>query len=108
MRGTAADLAITTRGDVYVLDPSGGLWVQALDNRSGSWMRRPGSYAGVRATLDGSVWGLGVDGTLYRLVGSVWRAVAQDIRDVTATPDGNVLVLTTSGVLQTFARASKQ
>ncbi len=107
MRGTAADLAITTRGDVYVLDPSGGLWLQALDNRSGSWTSRRGEYSGVRATLDGGVWGLGIDGTLYRLVGTVWRAVAQDIRDVTATPDGNVLVLTSAGVLQTFARESQ-
>jgi len=107
MRGTAADLAITTRGDVYVLDPAGGLWLQALDNRSGSWTRMPGAYAGVRATLDGSVWGLGIDGTLYRLVGSVWRAFAPDIRDVTATPDGSVLALISTGELRTLGRETQ-
>jgi hypothetical protein len=45
-----------------------------------------------------------VDGALYRRVGSVWRGYAQDIRDVTATPDGTVLALTTAGILQTLGR----
>ncbi len=102
VRGQALDLAITNSGSVYALGEGGRLWLQAVDNRTGGWLQMPGEYRAVRTFLDGSVWGLGTDDTLYRLTGSVWRAVAQNMRDVAVTPDGSVLALTAAGALQTL------
>lgn len=109
VRGAAVDLALTPRGDAYALDASGKLYLQSADNRDGNWIGTGGGsdalYSAVRATLDGSIWGIGLKGgALYRLDRTIWRGMASDVRDVTALPDGLPIVLTTEGKLQTVER----
>ena len=101
VRGQAIDLSITPGGDVYALDPEGRLWRLAAQNiREGTadnWLTQPGRFKRLRATHDGGLWALDPSDLLYQLRGSVWRPVAERIKDVAASPDGQILVLGARG-----------
>ncbi|TXT35998.1 MAG: hypothetical protein FD135_4574, partial [Comamonadaceae bacterium] len=103
VRGGAEQVVVTTAGDAYVLDRSNHLWrltQEAIKARDWhGWQMQPAQFAKIRATLDGAVWGMDAERVLYRLSGSVWRPVAQDVVDVSATPDGNVMLLLEDGRL---------
>src|SRR5690606_34073820 len=90
LRGDASDAVVGPQGNAYALDAAGNVWLLAAERvrRGASWMRQPGQFRKLRATLDGRFWGLAGDGDLYRLDGSVWRRVERNVRDVAATPDG--------------------
>jgi hypothetical protein len=96
-------VVVTTAGDAYALDRSGHLWRLTQESIKGrdwhAWQMQPAQFSKIRATLDGAVWGLDADRVLYRFSGSVWRPVAQDVVDVSATPDGNVMLLLEGGRL---------
>jgi len=103
VRGGADQVVITTAGDAYALDRSGHLWrltQEAIKGRDWhAWQMQPALFSKIRATLDGTVWGMDADKVLYRFSGSVWRPVAQDVLDVSATPDGSVMLLLEGGRL---------
>jgi len=103
VRGGADQVVVTTAGDAYALDRSNHLWrlpQEAIKGRDWhAWQMQPAQFSKIRATLDGSVWGMDAERVLYRLSGSVWRPVAQDVVDVSATPDGNVMLLLEGGRL---------
>ena len=103
VRGQAVDLSITPAGDVYALDPEGRLWrLPAQSVREGTaenWLTQPGRFRRLRATHDGGLWAIDPSDVLYSLRGSVWRPVLEGIKDVAASPDGQVLVLNTKGEL---------
>ncbi|MCX7148002.1 MAG: fibronectin type III domain-containing protein [Rhodocyclales bacterium] len=106
VRGPAVDLSITPTGDVYALDHEGRLWrLPAQNVREGTtenWLTQPGRFKRLRATHDGGLWAIGSIGSsdwLYHLRGSVWHPVLEGIKDVAASPDGQILVLNTKGEL---------
>jgi len=103
VRGQAADLAITPGGDVYALDPDGRLWRLAAQNiqdgTAENWLTQPGRFKRVRATHDGGLWAIDPSDVLYQLRGSVWSPVVERIKDVAASPDGQILVLNARGDL---------
>lgn len=88
----ASEVALTPAGDVLALDAGGALWrlsaAALAQGATNGWTMQPGRFARLRALLDGSLWALDPGDVLYRLQGSVWRPVADGVRDVTATPDG--------------------
>ncbi|MDP1613757.1 MAG: fibronectin type III domain-containing protein [Sulfuritalea sp.] len=103
LRGQAADLALTPGGDALALDEHGLVWkLSGNDIRAGNtggWSKQPGQFRRLRAGQDGSFWGIDAEGMLYRLTGSLWRPVAERVRDVAVSPDGLVWLLDAAGQL---------
>jgi len=102
LRGRAADLAVSGT-HAYAIDADGLIWRSPISEvrrgNSNSWSKQSGRFRRLRATHDGSMWGLTKSNLLYRYSGSLWRPVAEQVRDVAASPDGIVWLLRSDGGL---------
>lgn len=103
LRGNATYLAVSPDGDMYALDASGRVWLLTDKNLnkefSTNWIKLPGQFRAIRATHDGTLWGIDKQHVLYRFNSSLWKPVARQVLDVSSSPDGISWILHVDGKL---------
>lgn len=95
MPGLAADIAINTDGQAYVVAPDGTPW--RWDKVEQRWRRMSGNFVRITAAEGNRPWALNADGVVYRYNGLWWEDKATDVVDVAADTKGNVYIAKTDG-----------
>lgn len=92
--GSARSLAISARGEVMALGPTGEVWQW---RGRGAWARLPGNFDRLALAPSGVPIAVAEDRQIYTLRGSAWVLMPGRALDVSITPQGVAWALLTDG-----------
>jgi hypothetical protein len=101
--GTASDLSIGLKGEIFATTSTGGLF--RYDAASDSLQQQQGTLFAVAVAPDGVPWGLLNDGSVVRCPTPVCQRLQRTARSIAIGPDGSVFIVTLDGVLQQLRKS---
>ena len=80
-------------GNIYKWSPSAGGGVASLLAQAGTWSALSGTVTSLAVSSDGSLWGIGSDGTVSNNLGGNWTSTNTQATAIAAGGDGSVFAI---------------